>query len=62
MPMNGIILTSFNLYQDQQEWLAKMQEEFGLPDESKTLRVLIEFARTAADPDVIFNDIRCNKC
>lgn len=60
--MNGIILTSFELYEEQQKWLAKMQEEFGLPNESKTLRVLIEFARAAADPDVIFNDIRCTRC
>ena len=43
--MNGIILTSFELYEDQQEWLTKMQEKFGLPNESKTLRVLIDFAR-----------------
>ena len=40
MAMNGIILTSFELYEDQQEWLTKMQEQFGLPDENKTLRVL----------------------
>ncbi len=62
MAMNGIILTSFELYEDQKEWLTKMQEEFSLPDENKTLRVLIEFARAEADPDVIFNDIRCAKC
>ena len=60
--MNGIILTSFELYEDQQEWLTKMQKEFGLPNPNKTLRVLIEFARAAADPDVIFNDIRCTRC
>ena len=60
--MNGIILTSFELYEDQQEWLTKMQKQFGLPNESKTLRVLIEFARAEADPDVIFNNIRCTKC
>ena len=62
MAMNGIVLTSFELYEDQQEWLTKMQEQFGLPDENKTLRVLIEFARSEADPDVIFNNIRCTKC
>ena len=60
--MNEILLTSFELYEDQQAWLTKMQEEFGLPNASKTLRVLIEFARATAEPDTIFNDIRCTRC
>ncbi len=54
--------TSFDLYSDQKEWLAEMTTKFALPDESKTLRILLEFARTEADLEIVFNDIRCTRC
>ncbi len=53
---------SFDLYPEQQEWLSEMTKKFALPDESKALRVLLEFARTEADLEAVFNDIRCTRC
>ena len=52
----------FDLHSDQIEWLSEMSKQYALTDESKTLRVLLEFVQTEADLEVVFNKIRCNRC
>ena len=47
---------------DQQEWLNKAAEEFGLPDDSKALRVLLDFAMEEGNREHIFGQIRCTRC
>lgn len=53
---------SYELNDDQHEWLEKMAEEHGLPDASKTLRILIDYAIQDGDADEIFTQIRCRHC
>ena len=49
---------------DQAEWLAQQAVEFGLPDDSKALRILIDFAIQEIDANTIFSGEheRCRHC
>lgn len=49
---------------DQAEWLAQQAVEFGLPDDSKALRILIDFAIQEIDAETIFSseNERCRHC
>ena len=49
---------------DQAEWLAEQAVKFGLPDDSKALRVLINYALEEVDADLIFasENTRCRYC
>ncbi len=53
---------TFTLYEDQLNFLKNMVEKYDLPDESKALRILIDFARTEGDLEQIFTEIRCTHC
>ena len=46
------------------EWLDSVTEEYGLPDESKALRILLDYAIEEGNKDEIFSDInmRCRYC
>lgn len=56
--------TSFEIQSDQQEWLAKMVKEYDLPNVSKALRVLLDYAIEDADKNEIFapQNARCRHC
>ena len=49
---------------DQAEWFAEQTAEFGLPDDSKALRILIDYAMEELDAKLIFasENARCRHC
>lgn len=56
------ITQEFEINDDHAAWLTTIAGKYNLPDASKALRVLIDFAQSDGDPDLIFNTIRCNRC
>ena len=63
MPMNKIDQT-FEIEQEQLDWLGEVAENYGLADEAKALRVLLDFAIQDGDGDLIFSqeNMRCRFC
>ncbi len=63
MPMNKVDQT-FEIEQEQFDWLGETAEKYGLTDEAKALRVLLDFAIQDGDSDLIFSDenMRCRFC
>ncbi len=63
MPMNKVS-QSFEIEQAQLDWLGEVAEQYGLADESKSMRVLLDFAIQDADNDLIFapQNARCRFC
>ena len=55
---------SFEIEEDHVEWLAVNTTEFGLDDESKAIRVLIDFAMEEVESEDIFapENMRCRHC
>jgi hypothetical protein len=58
------ITHTFDLRNDQLDWLDQIVEEYGLPDEEKALRILLDYAIQDGDKDLIFSDenMRCRYC
>ena len=54
----------FEIESEQREWLEEVADEYDFQDESKALRVLLDFAIQDADKDTIFADenMRCRFC
>ena len=63
MPMNKTDQT-FEIEQEQLDWLGEIAENYGLADEAKALRVLLDFAIQDGDSDLIFaaENMRCRFC
>lgn len=63
MPMNKVSQT-FEIEQEQLDWLGQMAEQYGLADESKSMRVLLDFAIQDAENEAIFSpqNARCRFC
>lgn len=63
MPMNKTDQT-FEIEQEQLDWLGEIAENYGLADEDKALRVLLDFAIQDGDSDLIFSteNMRCRFC
>ena len=63
MPMNKVDQT-FEIEQEQFDWLAETAEKYDLTDEAKALRVLLDFAIQDGDSDLIFSaeNMRCRFC
>ena len=63
MPMNKIDQT-FEIEQEQLDWLSEIATNYGLADEAKALRVLLDFAIEDGDKELIFSDenMRCRFC
>ena len=55
---------TFEIVKEQREWLDSITEEYGLTDESKALRILLDYAIEEGNKDEIFSDInmRCRYC
>ena len=55
---------SFEIEEDHVEWLAENTTEYGLDDESKAIRVLIDFAMEEIESVNIFapENMRCRLC
>ena len=63
MPSDKIEQT-FEIESEQSEWLGEVAGEYGLADEDKALRVLLDFAMEDGDKDLIFaaENMRCRFC
>ena len=54
---------TIHLTDQQFEFLTGMKSEFNLPDESKVVRCLVNFASAdGTDRPAIFGEIRCPEC
>jgi hypothetical protein len=53
---------TYSIEPDHQAWLETMAESHGLPDASKALRVVLDYAMQDGDEDALFNTIRCRHC
>lgn len=60
--MDDKITVTLEIQNDQNEWLETIVQEYSVPDSSKALRILLDYAIQEADPDEVFNIIRCHHC
>ena len=60
---NKIELT-LSLESDHLDWLSEIIQDYDLPDESKAIRILLDYAIEDADKDEVFSpdNIRCKHC
>ncbi len=56
------IVEKLELESDQFAWLAEMAGQYGLPDVSKALRVVLDHAMFDADEETVFLERRCRRC
>ncbi len=56
------IVEKLELESDQLAWLAEMAGQYGLPDASKALRVVLDHAMFVADEETVFLERRCRRC
>ncbi|MCY4454274.1 MAG: hypothetical protein OXC01_20250 [Immundisolibacterales bacterium] len=61
--MAGVkVKVPFEIHPDAYEMLVSIAERYELPDPSKALRCLLDYAATDGDWDEIFREIRCRRC
>ena len=54
---------SFEIYSDSEKMLEQITDKYDLPDKSKALRCLLDYAEEKeSDWDDMFATIRCNRC
>ncbi len=54
---------SFEIYSDSEKILEQITDKYDLPDKSKALRCLLDYAEEKeSDWDDMFATIRCNRC
>ena len=53
---------TFEIKPDSYEMLKKIRDKYELPDTSKAVRILLEYAATDGDWDEIFAQVRCRNC
>ena len=57
------ISTTFEINPDSLEMIGKITQKYGLPDDSKTIRCLLDFvSEKESNWDAIFKKIRCLRC
>ena len=56
------IKVTFEIKPDMYDMLKTVQDKYELPDTSKTLRVLLDYAATDGDWEEIFGKVRCSRC
>ena len=57
------VSVTFEINPDAQQMLQTITDKYGLPDNSKTLRCLLDFvAEKESNWDKIFKKIRCIRC
>jgi len=61
MAMPNIKVT-FEIKSDMYEMLKTIRDKYELPDTSKAMRVLLDYAADDGDWDEIFATIRCRRC
>ena len=64
MPDKDKIELTLKLESDQLDWLSEIIKDYGLPDEAKAIRILLDYAIEDGDKDEIFSpdNIRCRRC
>lgn len=61
--MAGVkVKVPFEIHPDAYEMLVLIADRYELPDASKALRCLLDYAATDGDWDEIFAKIRCRRC
>ena len=50
------------LNEDHVNWLQDMVEKYGLFDEGKALRIVLDYVMEEADQTTVFEEVRCNHC
>ena len=54
---------SFEIYSDSEKMLEQITDKYDLPDKSKALRCLLDYAEEKeSNWDDMFATIRCNRC
>ena len=54
---------SFEIYSDSEKMLEQIIDKYDLPDKSKALRCLLDYAEEReSDWDDMFATVRCNRC
>jgi hypothetical protein len=53
---------TFEIYPDSYEMLLAIAKQHNMPDASKALRCLLDYAATDGDWSAIFEKIRCRRC
>jgi hypothetical protein len=53
---------TFEIYPDSFAMLNEIAQKHGMPDASKALRCLLDYAATDGDWEQIFKKIRCRRC
>ena len=56
------IKATFEIHPDALQMLKTIQEKYQLPDTSKALRILLDYAAMDGDWDQIFATPRCRRC
>ena len=55
--------TTFEIYSDSEKMLEQIVDKYDLPDQSKALRCLLDYAEEKeSEWDDMFATIRCNRC
>ena len=52
----------FEIYPDSLEMLKEVAQRYEMPDPSKALRCLLDYAATDGDWDEVFRKVRCRRC
>ncbi|MCH9675115.1 MAG: hypothetical protein K0U93_26970 [Gammaproteobacteria bacterium] len=52
----------FEVHPDARDMLDTIAERYNLPDASKALRCLLDYAATDGDWEEIFAKVRCRRC
>ncbi len=61
--MAGVkVKVPFEIQPDSHEMLRTIAGRYELPDASKALRCLLDYAATDGDWDEIFGKVRCRRC
>ncbi len=53
---------SIDLNQNQIDWLMAMKEKYGVTDDGKALRIVLDYVMEEAELDTVFEEVRCNHC
>ncbi len=56
------IKVTFEIKPDMYEMLKTIRDKYELPDTSKTMRILLDYAADGGDWDEIFASTRCRRC
>ncbi|NKB24862.1 MAG: hypothetical protein GKR87_10895 [Kiritimatiellae bacterium] len=53
---------SYDIQEEHKNWLESMATQYHLPNASKALRILLDYAIAEGDKDAVFTTIRCRHC